>query len=136
MVWFLKPADKLFVDFAGKKIHYTFRDPGDAIACYLFVACLPHSEPGFLIAVVRIRLLIFCMHWLCCLAFPGVPYLFADSHNGAKEAACIHSFFAICWKHEVNPHESIKYIFEHLIATRVTGLEKLYPQNYQNVPTK
>lgn len=63
-------------------------------------------------------------------------YLFAGSHEAARRAACIYSFFAICKKHDVNPYEWLKYVFENLMDTRVTELEKLYPRNYKGMLTK
>ncbi len=63
-------------------------------------------------------------------------YLFAGSHDAAKRAACIYSFCAICRKHDVNPYEWLKYVFENLMDTRITELEKLYPQNYKEDTTK
>lgn len=42
-----QPADRLFIDFAGKKLHYTDRLTGELIACEVFVACLPFSDYGF-----------------------------------------------------------------------------------------
>lgn len=63
-------------------------------------------------------------------------YLFAGSHDAAKRAACIYSFFATCRKHDVNPYEWLKYVFENLMETRITELEKLYPQNYKEAITK
>ena len=35
-----KPADKLFIDFAGKTTSYIDPDTGEIIRCQLFVACL------------------------------------------------------------------------------------------------
>lgn len=46
-----EPADKLFVDFAGKQISYTDKETGEVIQCQLFVACLPFSDYAFAIAV-------------------------------------------------------------------------------------
>ena len=57
-------------------------------------------------------------------------YLFAGSHEAAQRAACIYSFFAICKKHEVNPYKWLKYVFENIMDTKVTELQKLYPQNF------
>lgn len=57
-------------------------------------------------------------------------YLFAGSHEAAQRAACIYSFFAICKKHEVNPYNWLKYVFENIMDTKVTELQKLYPQNF------
>lgn len=58
-------------------------------------------------------------------------YLFAGSHKGAQRAASIYSFFAICKLHEVNPYEWLKYVFDNIEQTKVSNLEKLYPQNYK-----
>lgn len=38
------PADKLYIDFSGKKLHYIDRETGEAVACEVFVACLPYSN--------------------------------------------------------------------------------------------
>ena len=46
-----KAAEKLYVDFAGKKISYVDRDTGQIIQCPVFIACLPYSDYGFAIAV-------------------------------------------------------------------------------------
>lgn len=46
-----KPADKLFIDFAGKKLNYTCHNTGRVINCEVFVACLPYSDYGFVYAV-------------------------------------------------------------------------------------
>ncbi|WP_439488192.1 LuxR C-terminal-related transcriptional regulator, partial [Algoriphagus sp.] len=46
-----KPAEKLYIDFAGKTIPYVDRETGEVIACQLFVACLPFSDYGFAMAV-------------------------------------------------------------------------------------
>ncbi|AYD49057.1 IS66 family transposase [Arachidicoccus soli] len=57
-------------------------------------------------------------------------YLFAGSHDAAQRAACIYSFFAICKKHEVNPYQWLKYVFENIMDTKTSQLHKLYPQNF------
>lgn len=63
-------------------------------------------------------------------------YLFAGSHEAARRAASIYSFFAICKKHDVNPYQWLKYVFENLMDTKVTELEKLYPQNFNKAAEK
>lgn len=69
-----KPGDKLFIDFSGKKAHYTDRKTGELIACELFVACLPFSDYAFVIAVSTQRLHDFVYALICCLeAMGGVP---------------------------------------------------------------
>lgn len=45
------PGEKLFVDFAGKKLSYTDPQTGEIISCNVFVACLPSSDYCFAIAV-------------------------------------------------------------------------------------
>ena len=45
------PADKLFIDFAGKKLSYIDRETGEIISCQVFVACLPYSDYSFAMAV-------------------------------------------------------------------------------------
>lgn len=51
MVLSHEPADKLYIDFAGKTLSYTDADSGEIISCQVFVACLPYSDYGFAIAV-------------------------------------------------------------------------------------
>jgi transposase len=46
-----KAAEKLYVDFAGKKMSYVDWDTGQIIQCPVFIACLPYSDYGFAIAV-------------------------------------------------------------------------------------
>jgi transposase len=46
-----KAAEKLYVDFAGKKMSYVDRDTGEIIQCPVFIACLPYSDYGFALAV-------------------------------------------------------------------------------------
>jgi len=57
-------------------------------------------------------------------------YLFAGSHEAAQRAACIYSFFAICKKHEVNPYQWLKHIFENILDMPPRNYHTLYPQNF------
>ncbi|MBY5957068.1 IS21 family transposase [Membranicola marinus] len=45
------PGEKLYIDFAGKKLSYVDRKTGEVVECSVFVACLPYSDYGFAIAV-------------------------------------------------------------------------------------
>lgn len=45
------PADKLYIDFAGKKLHYIDGNTGEIINCEIFVACLPFSNYCYATAV-------------------------------------------------------------------------------------
>lgn len=42
-----RPAEKLYIDFAGKTIAYIDRQTGEVIDCQFFVACLPYSDYAF-----------------------------------------------------------------------------------------
>ncbi len=39
-----EPGEKLFVDFAGKKLSYVDIETGEIIECLVFVVCLPYSD--------------------------------------------------------------------------------------------
>lgn len=76
MVLHHKPADKLFVDFAGSKLSYIDRYSGERIECQVFVACLPYSDYGFVMAVPSQRIADFIHALDCCLQWlGGVPDL-------------------------------------------------------------
>ncbi|WP_242691677.1 IS21 family transposase [Desertivirga arenae] len=69
-----EPADKLFVDFAGKQISYTDMETGEVIQCQLFVACLPFSDYAFAIVVPSQSTSDFLYALARCLeAIGGVP---------------------------------------------------------------
>jgi transposase len=51
MILHHQPGEKLFIDFAGKKISYVDIETGELIECPVFVACLPYSDYGFAIPV-------------------------------------------------------------------------------------
>jgi transposase len=46
-----KPAEKLYMDFAGKKFSYIDKQTGGLVECQVFIACLPYSDYSFAIAV-------------------------------------------------------------------------------------
>lgn len=69
-----KPADKLFIDFAGKTTSYIDPGTGEIIACQLFAACLPYSGYSFILAVRSQALEDFLFALSQCLNFlGGVP---------------------------------------------------------------
>lgn len=71
-----KPADKLFIDFAGKPLQYVDRLTGELISCQIFVACLPYSDYGFAMAVPSQRISDFLHALGCCLnEIGGTPAL-------------------------------------------------------------
>lgn len=76
-----QPADKLYVDFSGKKLHYTDRSTGELIACEVFVACLPFSDYAFAMAVRTQQTHDFLYAFDCCLqAIGGVPQAFVPDN--------------------------------------------------------
>ena len=69
-----QPADKLFIDFAGKKLNYVDKETGELIACQVFVACLPYSDYSFVMAVPSQSVEDFLYALSCCLQqLGGVP---------------------------------------------------------------
>jgi transposase len=69
-----KPAEKLFIDFAGKKLSYVDKQTGEVIECQVFVACLPYSDYSFVMAVKSQSTGDFLHALSCCLEnFRGVP---------------------------------------------------------------
>lgn len=68
------PGDKLYIDFAGKKLSYVDVQTGEMIECQVFVACLPYSDYGFAIAVRSQSLGDFIYALSRCMeAMGGVP---------------------------------------------------------------
>lgn len=69
-----KAAEKLYMDFAGKKLSYTDPQTGELIYCQVFVACLPYSDYSFTMAVRSQRIEDFLYALSCCLEeLGGVP---------------------------------------------------------------
>jgi len=69
-----KAGEKLFVDFAGKKLSYTIKETGEIIYCQVFVACMPYSDYSFAIAVPSQCVEDFIYALGCCLThLGGVP---------------------------------------------------------------
>ncbi|TKG87731.1 IS21 family transposase [Puteibacter caeruleilacunae] len=44
-------GEKLYIDFAGKKVSYIDLETGEIIYCQVFIACLPYSDYSYVIAV-------------------------------------------------------------------------------------
>jgi transposase len=69
-----EPGEKLFVDFAGKKLSYIDTTTGEIIECQVFVACLPYSDYSFCMAVPSQRIDDFIYALTGCLqSLGGVP---------------------------------------------------------------
>ena len=69
-----KPAEKLYLDFAGKKLSYLDKETGELVECQVFVACLPYSDYSFAMAVKSQSIVDFLYALACCLLhLGGVP---------------------------------------------------------------
>lgn len=63
------------------------------------------------------------------LALGRKNYLFAGSHDAAKNIAMYYSFFATCKKNKINPLKWLVYVLENINQTVLNDLHKLLPQN-------
>ena len=61
------------------------------------------------------------------LALGRKNYLFAGSHEGAKRAAIMYSFFASCKYHQINPWEWLTDVLQKIGTQPVNQLEGLLP---------
>lgn len=76
MVLTHKAGEKLYMDFAGKKLSYVNPATGELIYCQVFVACLPYSDYSFVMAVRNQGVEDFLFALSCCLnELGGVPQL-------------------------------------------------------------
>ena len=67
-------GEKLFIDFAGKKLSFIDPQTGEVIYCQVFVACLPYSDYSFAMAVRSQCVEDFIYALSCCLnELGGVP---------------------------------------------------------------
>jgi transposase len=84
------PADKLYLDFAGKKLCYADKNTGELIKCEVFIACLPFSDYAFAMAVEGQTIGDFLHALTCCLQqLGGVPRaLVPDNFKAAITKAC------------------------------------------------
>lgn len=101
----------------GKAIAYSI-DRWDGLSAYLFDGVL-EIDNNLVENAIR------------PLALGRKNYLFAGSHDSAKRAAAIYSFFAMCRKEEVNPFEWLRYVFENIADTKVNQLHTLYPRYFK-----
>lgn len=62
------------------------------------------------------------------LALGRKNYLFAGSHDAAKNIAMYYSFFATCKKNDINPIKWLCYVLKNINNTKVPELNKLLPQ--------
>ena len=65
------------------------------------------------------------------LALGRKNYLFAGSHDAAKNIAMWYSFFATCKKNNIHPQKWLVYVLENINQTSLENLHKLLPQNFE-----
>ena len=71
-----KAGEKLYIDFAGKKLSYADPHTGELIYCQVFVSCLPYSDYSFVMAVASQSINDFLYALSYCLEeFGGVPQI-------------------------------------------------------------
>lgn len=63
------------------------------------------------------------------LALGRKNYLFAGSHDAAKNIAMYYSFFATCKKNNINPLKWMVYVLENINQTELKDIHLLLPQN-------
>lgn len=59
-------------------------------------------------------------------------YLFAGSHEAARRAGMMYSFFATCKLHNINPEQWLTNVFDNINDTHINKIVGLVPQNYQS----
>jgi hypothetical protein len=62
------------------------------------------------------------------LALGRKNYLFAGSHDAAKDIAMFYSFFATCAKNNVDPQKWLLYVMQNINDTKTSQLKFLLPQ--------
>ena len=55
-------------------------------------------------------------------------YLFAGSHDAAKDIAMFYSFFATCAKNNIDPQKWLTYVIQNINNTKNSKLKYLLPQ--------
>ena len=95
-------AEKIMVDFAGKKLSYTDPTSGEIIPCQVFVAVLPHSGLTFLCAVhsQTTQDFIYCITEMLRY-FGGVPLtILCDNLKTAVVRSCKYEpvFTEVCYQ--------------------------------------
>lgn len=103
----------------GKAMYYSL-DRWDKLSAYLYDGTL-EIDNNLIENAIR------------PLALGRKNYLFAGSHEAARRAAAIYSFFAMCKKEECNPFEWLKHVFENILDTKTSHLHTLYPQHFKQL---
>jgi hypothetical protein len=65
------------------------------------------------------------------LALGRKNYLFAGSHDAAKNIAMMYSFFASCKAYNINPHSWLENVLSRIQEHKVNKLSELLPSNWE-----
>jgi transposase len=129
-------GEKLFVDFAGDRLEYLDRETGEIVKCQVFIACLPHSDYSFCMAVHSQSTDDFLYALACCLrTLGGCPKILvpdnlkaavikADRYepelNRVMEDFANHYGFVVCPTRARHPKDKAKVEGQvHIIYSRV-----------------
>lgn len=63
-------------------------------------------------------------------------YLFAGSHEAAKRAAMVYTFFSACKQAGVNPEIWLADVLSRIADTKIGDLHHLFPQNWKPGETR
>src|SRR5690606_34723583 len=125
MVMEHKPGDKLYLDYAGKKLSYIDKETGEEIFVQVFVACLPYSDYCFAMAVRSQKIEDFIHALSCCLNdLGGVPQTLVPDN---LKAAVIK---ANAYEPDIN--RALEDFANHY-GTTVTPARPLKPQDKSSV---
>jgi len=86
-----RAGEKLFIDFAGKKLSYIDPDTGEVVPCQVFVACMPYSDYSFAMTVRSQSISDFLYALGCCLQeLGGVPQVLVPDNlkSAIIKASC------------------------------------------------
>lgn len=121
MVLAHQPGDKLYIDYAGKKLSYIDRNTGEVIYVQVFVACLPYSDYSFAMAVPSQKIEDFLHALSCCLNnLGGVPHTLVPDN---LKAAVIKAN-----RYEPNINQALEDFANHYNTT-VIPARPLHPQD-------
>lgn len=129
-------GERLFVDFAGDRMEYVDRETGEIVKCQVFIACLPHSDYTFCMAVKSQSTDDFLYALSCCLrVLGGCPKILvpdnlkaavvkADRYepelNRVMEDFANHYGFVVCPARSRRPKDKAKVEGQvHIVYSRI-----------------
>ena len=65
---------------------------------------------------------------ISALALGRKNFLFAGSHDAARDIAMFYSFFGTCKKNNIDPQLWLKYVMDNIQSTPAKDFKELLPQ--------